>query len=123
VVAARRQALLVVDTPAGPPPPMGRPEPTDAQLIAQLRADLIAERARTMRMAEYVEEVLEAEFPEDVAVVGWERGEDWQAYWSQRAEEDLRRDDWWRRARWRRLPVPVMGLPEEPTQAAPEVPC
>jgi hypothetical protein len=102
---------------------MGRPEPTEAQLIAQLRADLVAERAWSMRMAEYVEEVLEAALPEDAAVVGWERDEDWQAYWSKRAEEDLRRDDWWRRARWRRSPIPVMGLPEEPTQTAPEAPC
>ena len=74
-------ALIVGEIPNEPPPPMGRPEPTDEETIAQLRADLLAERAWSMRLVEYIDEVLDEAVPDDEAIAGWE-GHDWREYWS-----------------------------------------
>jgi hypothetical protein len=108
-------AVIVGDHPRN-----GRPEPSDDDLIAQLRADLTEERARTLRLAGYIDEVLGEAVPDVEAISGWE-AEDFWGYWLKEAEEDLMDDDRSRRAFWKREPIPVMGppAPERPTTEAP----
>ena len=86
-----------------------RPEPTQDGLIAQLRADLTAERAINLRMSGYLDEVLGAEMP-DHAVPGWE-AEDFWAFWDTLAVQSLRDDDMARRGGGEADPIPVMEPP------------
>jgi hypothetical protein len=86
-----------------------RPEPTKDDLIAQLRADLTAERAINLRLSGYLDEVLGVELPDEY-VPGWEGG-DFAAYWEQLAVKSLYEDDLARRYHREGEPIPVMGPP------------
>lgn len=111
---------MVTSAPEQPAPPQ-RPAPALSELINQLRADLLAERARYLRLESYIEEVLAAGVPEeDEPVPGWEAPGDYRAYWAQLAAASLRDDDAWRGLRPRGA-VPVLGPPAQdapPGQAA-----
>ena len=94
-----------------------RPEPTQDDLIAQLRADLTAERAVSLRLAGFVGDVLGVA-PPNAAVPGWEAGDFWR-HWQEAATRSLRADDRERRGGGPDDPIPVMGPPPA-TDALPE---
>ena len=107
-------ATATVSATPQPAPPR-RPELTKDDLIAQLRADLTAERAINLRLSGYLDEVLGVEMPEDM-VAGWEGG-DFLTYWEKLAAESLRNEDLSRRYHREGEPIPVMGPPDA-SQAA-----
>jgi hypothetical protein len=98
------------------PPRTKRPEPTQDDLIAQLRANLIEERAVNLRLSGYLDEVLGVEVPDEY-VPGWE-GPDFAAYWEKLAIRSLHDDDLGRRNPGEGEPIPVMGPP--PAADAPQ---
>ncbi len=100
--------------------PRRRTAPTTAELIAQLRADLVTERAWTLRLQAYVEEVLEAELPAE-AVCGWEP-HDYDDYWHTQATLSLIDEDDERRPCREGQPVPVMTDPPPALPAIPAAP-
>ena len=89
--------------------PTQRPGPTQDDLIAQLRADLTAERAISLRLSGYLGEVLGVELPDEM-VPGWE-ARDYAVFWEKLAVDSLRDDDLGRRGGGPDEPIPVMGPP------------
>lgn len=115
----------MVATAAAPQPaqsPKPRPvyrAPTKDEIIAQLRTDLIAERAWSLRLAEYIFDVLDAAPPdEQQPVPAWE-AQDFRDYWERQARVSLGDDDAERQPHVDGEPVPVMGdsLAPPPTAA------
>lgn len=92
--------------------------PTKDEIIAQLRADMIAERAWSLRLVEYIDDVLCAEVPdEDQPVPAWE-AQDFRAYWEKQARLSLGDDDAERHPHNEGEPVPVMGDTLAPAPSA-----
>jgi hypothetical protein len=90
------------------PAPIKPSETPPDEIIAQLRADLTEDRARLLRLEEYIAEVLGAEPPDDQPVPAWE-GPDFGRYWDERAADSLKDDDRARVNAYRRGVIPVMG--------------